>query len=566
MTLLLELTVKVSLIILVALAATVLLRRQSAAVRQWLLSMAIVCAAAVPAIAVFAPAWHLPVARTSSTAADTASTEVSFQVDTAVPVTGVTAVRRNADDRGAGRGWWVQLRTLVIPIWIAGIAASLAMLLAGLRGLAAIVARSQPIVDPERRLAVDAIRRAYGIARPVRLLETDRSTLLVTWGLVRPIVLLPEAARTWPADRVRVVLAHELAHIRHGDWAVHMIAEILRAAYWFNPLLWIACRALREQSERACDDAVLNSGVERTAYATHLLDVARACRPPRRLWLPAPAIAHTSNLERRITAMLNVDLNRRPPSPWSRLAIAAALFVLTLPIAGVGAQTFGALSGTIADPSGAVLPNATLKLTNVENKSKYEVRSDRTGRFEFVGLTPGDYTFEADYMGFAPAHDRLAIAAGQTIDRPVTLQVGSLMETITVDDDPNPGWVRRGPTREEAASAARKELAGGTCGQGAAAGGPPVGGSLKPPTKIFDVRPQYPPSLRGTKTKGTVVLEALIGTDGVVKEVRATSPSNPDLENAAIAAVNEWQFTPTLLNCVPVEVRMTVHANFTPKE
>ena len=139
--------------------------------------------------------------------------------------------------------------------------------------------------DVSRRLSRD-----YGLRRPVLLLQGEHPTLLGTWGLRQAKMILPREAREWPADRVRIVLGHELAHIQRRDWLVQLAAELLRAVYWFNPLVWIACRRLRQESEQACDDAVLRLGVEGRDYATHLLDVARrsppASRPsfPRQRW------------------------------------------------------------------------------------------------------------------------------------------------------------------------------------------------------------------------------------------------------------------------------------------
>lgn len=116
-------------------------------------------------------------------------------------------------------------------------------------------------------------------------------------------VLLPSGAAAWPDERIRVVVAHELAHVRRCDWLVLIGAELLRSVYWFNLLLWVACARLRHESERACDDAVLRLGIGGTSYAAHLLDLARAFAAHRRVWLPAAAIARPSRLERRIAAM-----------------------------------------------------------------------------------------------------------------------------------------------------------------------------------------------------------------------------------------------------------------------
>ena len=114
--------------------------------------------------------------------------------------------------------------------------------------------------------------------------------MLVTWGLARPKVILPATADEWSDARARVVMSHELAHIRRGDWIVQLSAELLRAFYWFNPLLWVACRRLRLESEHACDDEVMSRGVEGTDYATtsstlHARSIiAVICGFPRRPW------------------------------------------------------------------------------------------------------------------------------------------------------------------------------------------------------------------------------------------------------------------------------------------
>ena len=144
--------------------------------------------------------------------------------------------------------------------------------------------------------------------------------MLATWGVVSPAIILPAGAEDWGQDRVDAVLHHELAHILRADWVVAITAHMLRAIYWINPLLWIACRQLRLEGERACDDIVLTAGISGAEYATHLLDVARESARPRHPWSPAIAIAHHSMLEGRIRAMLNARVNREPLSGFSRAA------------------------------------------------------------------------------------------------------------------------------------------------------------------------------------------------------------------------------------------------------
>ena len=109
--------------------------------------------------------------------------------------------------------------------------------------------------------------------------------MLVTWGAINPVILLPADADSWPAERVSVVLAHEMAHLARRDWLTQLAAEIVRAIHWFNPLFWLACARLRQESEHASDDIVLDLGFGRTSYAAHLVDLARAFSAHGRTWL-----------------------------------------------------------------------------------------------------------------------------------------------------------------------------------------------------------------------------------------------------------------------------------------
>ncbi len=77
-----------------------------------------------------------------------------------------------------------------------------------------------------------------------------------------------------------------------------------------------------------------------------------------------------------------------------------------------------------------------------------------------------------------------------------------------------------------------------------------------------DFAPTYPVNLRGTGTSGAVVMQGRIALDGYITDIRVVGDAHPDLANAAVAAVREWHYSETLLNCAPVEVGMTITANF----
>ena len=538
--------IKVSLIVLLGLATTSLLRKRSAAVRHWVLAAAIVCAAATPLLERVVPVWHLPVS--SSLFGRRVEPLALFipihERELADPSEGVQQTRFVPVQTATA------LRTLG-PIWLAGAAISLSFLLVGFARLAWLASRSQRVVNETWTEIAATLSRRLGLRRPVLLLQSDHPTLLVTWGLHQPKVILPDEARGWPEDRVRIVLAHELAHIRRGDWLVLMAAELLRAVYWFNPIIWIACRRLRRESEHACDDAVLGLGVEGTEYASHLLDLARAFRQHRRAFFPAPAMARPSSLERRVSAMLNRSLNRTPLTRPACIAIVIALLTIALPIAGLvaSAQATAQFSGSLVDTVGRILPDTPMVLSNAQSHQKHETRSDQNGHFSFAGLTGGDYVLEVDRAGFATTQGRVTLGAGQSLMQDVALQLGTLQETIFITDGPP------SPLTGSRARVAYKAKPS-ACSQAT------VGGCIEQPAKIHDVKPYYPPQLSGSGRDAAVLLEARIGVDGFINDLRVVSPGEPEFAAAAVEAVRQWGFSQTRLDGVPVEVRMNVSVTF----
>jgi protein TonB len=88
-----------------------------------------------------------------------------------------------------------------------------------------------------------------------------------------------------------------------------------------------------------------------------------------------------------------------------------------------------------------------------------------------------------------------------------------------------------------------------------------VGGDIKRPEKIKDVPPVYPAIAKAARVAGMVIVEAIIARDGSVKNAKVIR-SVPMLDQAALDAVNQWRYTPTMLNNQPVEVIMTVNVTF----
>ncbi len=551
--LLLESTVQFSLVAGLALAATMCLRKRSAALRHWILAGAVAGTALAPPLGRLVPSWQLPLNLPLDGA--TRSIGSRFTPPASQPAAPQPAAHEALPAPAAPRELVIPDAYVLVVMWAAGAAANGAILLAGLWRLMRVRARAHAAHDPRWLAALAEIAGLYGLRRPVLLLQSNHPSLLVTWGIRRPKVILPDGARDWTDDRIRVVLCHELAHVRRGDWLVQMAAELLRSVHWFNPLAWIVCARLRHEGEQAADDAVLGAGIEGRDYATHLLDVARTIRRQRETWWPAPAIVRSSTLERRISAMLNTDVNHAPVTRSARLVSVAALFAFAAAVASAQGA-LGTFSGAVVDPMNRTLPDVTLVLTNQQTKAKHEVRSDSTGRFEFAGLPRGDYALEAKYIGFATLRGQVTLG-GQNVQQNLSLEVGTLQETIVVTPDGTPA-TPPDPEKERGRQLLRqkREQEALTCGSTS------HGGNIRPPMKLTHVAPTYPLHLGQANVGGTVLMQAVIAKDGSIKDVRVVAPAHPDLDAAAAAAVRQWRFDSTLLNCMPIEVKMTVTTTF----
>jgi TonB family protein len=550
-----------SAILLITLCTVHMLRRQSAAVRHLIWTVGLAAALIVPLLPPLVPSWS-PVELHDDA-------EIVFDVVTAVvappPVSApVQPSYRIAD--------------ITFVIWLAGFSVAIVVLLAGAVRLIFVVYRSTPVISERWVLAAREVSRALRLNRRIRLLHNPFSPTLGTWGILRGRILVPRDAESWPEDRIRIVLAHELAHVKRFDWLVQIIAESARAIHWFNPLFWIMCKRLRQESEHSCDDAVLNLGIDGQIYAAHLLELARALKISDRAWSPVLAMAQPPHLERRFVAMLNPSLNRRPVHMAAFAIIVVVAIGLTVPLAAmqtrerpvvrmpalakppapaapaapaaarpsvrrVAQEGSGSIFGTISDATGAYIPGAMTMLSFLETRGRQEVKSDETGRFEFTKLLPGRYLFQAQLPGFQAYASLIEIKGNQRVQQPVTLQIGSISQRVVVSA---PGTPKPAPSNAPVHRRIR------------------VGGNIQAARLSSQVTPIYPQSARDAGVEGTVRMQGIIGGDGRILSLQVLNEGqvDPELSSAARGAVSQWQYRPTLLNGEPVEVITTIDVNF----
>lgn len=578
--------VQSSVILILTLLTCGVFRRHSAAMRHLILTAGLAGALLGPLVGPALPAWQ-PAAKIQVRPLNTLfSGEVA--------ATGNESIRQSGLDFPATEA--IRPERIAYVVWAVGSGIGTILLLGGFIRIGLIVLHGRPSTEHQWISAAGEVSRSLGLTRQVRLHQTA-SPVLGTWGVVRPRVFLPIDAANWSGDRLRVVLTHELAHIKRFDWTVQVLADIARIIYWFNPLFWIVCRRLRSESEHACDDVVLSVGIDARDYAGHLLDLARNLKDSGSRWSPVLAMAQPPHLERRFIAMLNPSLNHRSASRIAMVVVGVAAICVTLPLAAMRASqetpfpavsspkvaavastpvakpiafprpapsgtvakpvlepvraqglADGAISGTVSDSTGAVIPGVTVTVSSLVAQAQGRTEAPLTtatnavGRFEFPALPAGQYALKAELPGFVSLRtDGIQVMASRTERRNITLAVAAVTQTLEV--------VTAGRPKPAAPAGVPRRVR--------------VGGNVVAANLVSQVKPVYPQSAQDAGIEGTVLLQGVIGVDGTLIALSALNNIDPDLTRAALEAARQWRYRPTLLNNEPVEVLTTIQITFT---
>jgi len=293
-----ELAVRATVLLAIGAGLSWSLRTWTAAARHALWHLTVITTLALPLVALISPAWALlPMPEATAT----------------------TGGAMTAPARATGLATAVACGAALVALYFVGGYLRLWTLRRG--------ARPAPL---GWSAAADRLSARIGVCAPDILVSASVSGPLVT-GLLRPVVLIPPAACAWSDARRDAVLLHELAHVQRRDLLSQLMAQLLVALHWFNPLAWHALREMRRERELACDDEVLRAGVAPICYATELLAIAAASSTT-----PVPAaalsMARPSELEGRLLGILAT--RRRGGQRLARLGMALVLGGTAVTVAG----------------------------------------------------------------------------------------------------------------------------------------------------------------------------------------------------------------------------------------
>ena len=342
---------------LVAGAVLLLLKiaqNRSASDRSWIAHLGLVAVLLLPAAALALPALNV----------EGPSFLVSQTVEAAAPAEPLAAAPESPalrTESAAAAGTFPGASAAIAPapvdwaVWAYAAPAVLLLLLTliALGRLFGLKGRASVMVEPNWLTALARAQRRMGFKHGTALLTSDELPSPISWGVVRPVILLNTKAAESHGE-AEAIIAHELAHVASLDWAKLLLSRVTVALFWFNPLVWVLAREAHQLREEAADDAVLGADIEDTEYAKLLVGVARhECRG---LLIGAHGVAPAKNsLARRVRRVLDGALERAPGG-W-RWSTAAAFFAAGMAVP-VAALNFVAPAPASASHSASAQPVA----------------------------------------------------------------------------------------------------------------------------------------------------------------------------------------------------------------
>ena len=447
------------------------------------------------------------------------------------------------------------------------------------------------------------IRYVAGIRQPV------------TFGLRRPVVLLPDAIRACALHVQRAVLSHELIHVQRKDWTWLVAEEVVRAVFWFHPAVWWLISRVQLVREEVVDELAMLATGTRRGYIEAL--AAFADDTP---LVPAAAFARRRHLFRRIRL-----ISREADMSSTRIAWSCALMAVVLaagswyamgafPLRAAAGQELLNQIGPLEKQARPITPENPVPRRTYSVDPAYPAEAAAVDASAMVTLMITLDQFgrvaEVRRLGVAPlasatanptaldpealraAFDALVTSAADavrqwTYDAPAEAPL-SIRVSLAFAPNGKPrlvahdGWSLASPGQLVGLRAPGRR--GGAPPLDAPPPPPPpppapsepgtttpswetgaavrVGGAILAPAKTKHVNPVYPPAAQDAGVQGVVILETLIGASGKITNARVVR-SIPQLDQAALDAVMQWEFTPTRLNGQPVPVLLTVTVRFT---
>ena len=311
-----------------------LMKGRSAAERSWVAHIGLVALLLLALAPLVLPSWNLEApALLGRDAAPAAAVPTAAPAAAAATVPSIAPAAEKIVATAAPAPQVLSPLAAAMMLYALPAAILLLVTALALGRLITLRARADVLVDGHWLSALARAQRRMGFKHGTALLTSDELASPISWGLMRPVILLNSRA-VEASGEAEAIIAHELAHVARMDWVKLLLARLATALFWFNPLVWILAREAHQLREEAADDAVLAADIADTDYAQLLVGVARHECPG--LLLGAHGVAPSKNsLSRRIARVLDVRSVRGPVARSFALGMLAGAVLVAAPLAAL---------------------------------------------------------------------------------------------------------------------------------------------------------------------------------------------------------------------------------------
>jgi beta-lactamase regulating signal transducer with metallopeptidase domain len=370
------------------------MRGSSASDRSWIAHLGLAALAALPLGSVLFPPLEVTTSYASALAEAAPASPGAAWIAPSAPAARTQVAEPDWAQSAAD---WLLLAYAVIALFL------IARTLLALLRLVLLTARARAVTDDHWLEALARARRRIGFTKSTALLVSREIASPVSWGVLRPKILLNADAVAARADADAIV-AHELAHVARADWAKLVLARVSVAMFWFNPFAWLLAREAHQLREEAADDAVLAADIEDTAYASLLVSAAR--HQSNGLLLGAHGVAPARNsLAQRVRRVLDRGLNRSAGGTRWAAAMAVGAAALTAPVMTLQ-FTDAALASSVSD--------AFLTANPAQELVTFDLRVPERGPSAAAALAE-----EAEVQSEASAEQGQSVTGSAAPDRPL---------------------------------------------------------------------------------------------------------------------------------------------------
>jgi TonB family protein len=484
-----------------------------------------------------------------------------------------------------------RLAPWTVLAWAIGVILTSSRLFADWQRVRRLVANGQPASDPALARIMADVARSLGLKRAVRLLESAAVEVPVVIGWLKPVVLVPTSALLGLDPRqLELILVHELAHVRRGDYLVNLIQVAIETLLFYHPVVrWVSDR-VRQERENCCDDLVVATSQDRLAYARALLELEGL----RGLAVSAVLSSAGGNLAGRIRRIVGMPPPQRGAADWI-----AGVALTALGVAGLGIDSIsqpdpdragGTLNraGEIATIDAAQLvafepgvqrivapvPPAVAQQPRIAVDSQALAAEKNTTDAAATAWAGRGPNLDDGAAGAAPAESvrsQAPVIAAPSVATPAAESQPGRVSAVGPLPAVETAPVLAAVKPEVQALPPIDRFQRDPAGQGPDLGTPGAGVDVAAPVEpritggelIRAEPPSYPASARHSGHQGYVVVEYTVTRNGRVRDIEIVDTGHRDLfSRAAVQAVRSWRYEPFRIDGQAVEKRVTRRFSF----